>query len=546
MMRVISQNNLRFQYDMMIIPSLIICVACFLIYISGEYSGDPNYGPLMSALNVLYFERPGYADHPGTPIHILGAFFLGLSWLVRLPFSSWRSPAFDILSHPETYLVIFNICIVALIAAANCFLGHQLLIATKKRFIAYIGQASVFMVFPYMLAFPLVTPDSLLIAATTTYISMIVPIVFAFDRSVFGARYFVTLGVVFGLCVATKITCSPLGFLLLLVGSKRNFFLVIVGSIFSFLLSTSPVISLYPDVIEYYFRILTHRGAAGTGEVGFPSIAFLIDNLMGMIPVAGGLFICMVVCFVMICFRSRLKGEARRFYSFFVCAFLSAGSLLFLVIMQAQERSRYIGPAFAITLLVYPVTYFLMERAFPKWRQWRFVCTAIALFVFVCVEYSVFQAADSYFSLISSVSRHNAGRIEILEQAKADGCAIITYYDAPIREYRLFFGNRTSRFKHAAALKAIYPDAVSYDVGTRTFETFSGDMKPDDVMSYLRRQKCVYLFGSTLERFDDFMIPRDLLTVISQIKNPHRTSSAILQLKLRPETTYEILTPPRR
>src|SRR4051812_45859061 len=154
-----SKLRLSGPAGLLFVPVLIPLVTAVLIGIFGPYEGDPSYGPLMSALNLLHLHPPGYLDHPGTPIHILGAVILAQAWLVRTPFTGFAGLDTDILLNPNLFLIYINIVIALLISGANYFLGRRLWLATGSLAAALAGQATIFMAYPYLLTLPLVTPD---------------------------------------------------------------------------------------------------------------------------------------------------------------------------------------------------------------------------------------------------------------------------------------------------------------------------------------------------------------------------------------------------
>ncbi|MGH6975998.1 MAG: hypothetical protein ACREED_03125 [Stellaceae bacterium] len=83
-----------------LVPVLIPVVDAGFVHALGTFRDDPDYGPLLNALNLLNFHASGIMEHPGTPVHIVGAVVLGAAWLLRLPFVGAVSPTHDILANP--------------------------------------------------------------------------------------------------------------------------------------------------------------------------------------------------------------------------------------------------------------------------------------------------------------------------------------------------------------------------------------------------------------------------------------------------------------
>src|SRR5712692_8556661 len=155
----------KFGVTLWIVPVIVLLLSLTFVRMLGGFAGDPSYAPFMNALNVLKFHTTGYMDHPGTPVHILGALVLGLVWLLRAPFVGFSLPEYDILSNPELYLHCINTAFAVLSAAAIYYLGWRLYVATRSLPVATVGQASI-LVYPILLSLPLVTPEALLISLT--------------------------------------------------------------------------------------------------------------------------------------------------------------------------------------------------------------------------------------------------------------------------------------------------------------------------------------------------------------------------------------------
>jgi hypothetical protein len=522
-----------------LVPVFILFTTLILIHVVGEYDADPSYGPLMSALNLMHFEAPGYLDHPGTPIHILGAFVLTVMWLLRLPFVGFSSPDSDILLNPNTYLYCANIVIAILIGAANYFLGRQLLRATGSAVVAIAGQLAIFLAFPYLLTLPMVTPDSLIIFTTTLFVALLVPAAFSAHSFQPDTRYGILVGAVFGLCLATKITCGPLCFLLLFLRERRVLLYAVGAAATAFFILILPGIALLPGMIRYYFVILTHNGPLGNGAAGTPSAGELFEHFKRMIMPGAGLLATLVIIGLLLIFRVgfrvRTKGDFDRL---FVLSGLTM--LLQFALVLKTPGDRYLEPAYAVTFLVYPALVYLALLQRPP-RSY-FACAAIFIFMGL-IGLGAMRASYAYFADMG------AGRGDdqaLLQKAAGSGCKLVTYYNAPIKEFRLAFGDETAGGTHAAALAKLYPGFLTYQSARHRFMNFSDVLEPDQAMEILHAQKCIYMFGSVLSRFGaDFGISPSAMTLIGRTYHGDSVSNAIYQLRVTPSTTWKDLGLPK-
>ena len=64
------------------------------------------------------------------------------------------------------------------------------------------------------------------------------------------------------------------------------------------------------------------------------------------------------------------------------------------------------------------------------------------------------------------------------------------YYESPTIEYKLSFGNQYADYRYAESIAKLYPRS-----------RFRVDLERDGGEQWLSAQPCVYLLGSSLERF---------------------------------------------
>jgi hypothetical protein len=115
----------------------------------------------------------------------------------------------------------------------------------------------------------------------------------------------------------------------------------------------------------------------------------------------------------------------------------------------------------------------------------------------------------------------------VMAKAASAGCIFVPYYDAHPKEFNLYFGNRLARSLYSRRLAALYPEFFTFN--GRRFEDFVDFLSPAQTEQRLSG-KCVYLFGSPIERFTDFGIPASELMPIAQSKGGLGDALAIYQL----------------
>ena len=521
------------KFLLVIVPVAIPIVTAIFVHLFGAYEGDPSYGPLMSALNLLHFEPPGYALHPGTPIHILGALMLVAIWLVRLPVSGLQSLDADILLHPDLYLYWMNIIIAFLIGGARYYLGIQLLRATGSLVMAIAGQATIFMSYPFLLSLPLVTPDSLIIFTTTLFVALLVPVAISSGSFRVDKEYGVKVGAVAGLCLATKITCMPLCILLFLLRDRRVLAYALCALVIAFFLSILPAIGLISETVADYIHILGHTGSNGAGASGFPSVSELMAHFYAILAPGTGLLVALGLTLPLLLVPRSDAPDVRNLRFFF---FLSALVMLFQYILVIKNPGdRYLAPAYAVTALFYPALFLMARQEMPS-RAGLLQAGIAALMVLVAAG-----AVNTTWNWLWNAHVANSDNDRLLARVASSGCDMVPYYDAPTKEYRLIFGNGTAAGRHSQALARLYPDFLSFHNGRLRFETFEKVLAPAEAMTLLHKKRCIYLVGSGMERMQPFGIAARMMEPVERTYHGPVYSTAVFRLKITPATTWSDL-----
>ncbi|MEO8665948.1 MAG: hypothetical protein ABI462_10660 [Ignavibacteria bacterium] len=86
-----------------ILPVYFICFTILLRNTEGPYyngDADPSYVYLINSANLAQMNSLGlgHVDHPGTPLHILGAFVIKAIFLIN---NDKDSIAEDVIYHPD-------------------------------------------------------------------------------------------------------------------------------------------------------------------------------------------------------------------------------------------------------------------------------------------------------------------------------------------------------------------------------------------------------------------------------------------------------------
>ena len=128
---------------------LIVPIVLFIIqysFIQKIYplylDSDPAYQYLFNGLLILNGHSPYHIDHPGTPVQILIAGVIYISWSVAKILGLYHDTLdLSVGTHPEAYLQIISYVLVLLNCTASYILGNSIIKTTHKIGLAIFVQA---------------------------------------------------------------------------------------------------------------------------------------------------------------------------------------------------------------------------------------------------------------------------------------------------------------------------------------------------------------------------------------------------------------------
>jgi hypothetical protein len=515
-------------------PLVLLILWVSFVVVSGSFDADPDYAYLLNGLNILHLQSPGHADHPGTPVQILGGAVIGAIWLVRWIALGQVPLDEDVLRQPEFYLTCVNAVLAMLATAALAFFGRQIRLWTGSFAAALVGQISLLLSLPVLISLPRVTPEPLLISLTILLAALLAPAISQPGFPWQQIRHPIMVGATLGACVATKITAAPLIFTVaLLRGLKMQIVAVATMAAIAILL-TLPVRRLYGSFLQWILALAIHSGNYGGDAVGLPSLSELLDHLKLLFESFPGAFVSVAICGIMLLWRQRRedpeRGPGVRF--FVVCALIIS---IQLIVVAKHYSPRYAMPAAAVAALANAGAVYVAATSQGALRL-GFAAVMTSL-----VGLGTWQAGHSvldWYGTSYAISREDQS---LMAKAATSGCTFIPYYGASLKEFSLFFGNRLARGLYARRLASIYPDFLSYN--GKQFEDFIDVLDPVEAERRLSAKKCVYIFGSPIERFASFGIaPSDMVSIARSRGEPGE-ALAIYQLSTRIIGQLKLETP---
>jgi hypothetical protein len=459
------------------VPLVLLILSRIVVQMAGGFVPDPDYGYLFNGLEILDLHPPSYYDHPGAPLEMLAALVILLAWLARLPFE-FIGLLTSVFTRAELYLLIINVVLVALIAGAVFWFGRQLRATTGSLAAALVGQASILLCFPALIALNRVTPEPLLLAANFALVALLTP--FVLGGSTVSDGVAKIIGLVIGFAIATKFTALPLLAAVLYLpdtARQKKAGLYAAGG---FILFTLPTAHHYPQMLHWIFNLSTRQGGYGTGAVGLPGIGLLLEHSASLLRQTPEIFTAAAVYFV-----TFLLGPVLNRRLFGVSALTMVIQIL--MCMKASE-ARYLTPVVAIIALANAG---LIHCAASQAAR-----TVLGALLAAGIGGNALAVRD-WARDTQAVNEENQ---RLLQQMADQGCVLIPYYTVRMPLYSVTFGNEFTNNHFGPALRARFPHAVTYDIAHKQFSAFGAPVAATDVKARLGHSGCVRLVGSPVER----------------------------------------------
>jgi hypothetical protein len=522
-----------------IVPLVVLLLFVTFVQIPGGFSADSNYPFFLNALNLLNLHTVKLMDHPGTPVFIIGAIVLGVVWLLRAPLVGFYLPEYDILLHSELYLYCVSTVFALMSAGAIYFLGFRLHRATRSFAVAAVGQASILIAYPILMTLPQATPESLLIFLSVLLMAALVPMLFPAETFVETRDYSLFVGAIIGVCIATKITAAPFIFAVFFLQTKKSQIYAVGASALAFVISTLPGYPLYPAMAKYFFELFVHTGHNGSGGIGIPPFANIFSNFSSLLAPGASAIIAILFCCMFFVLRA---GTYSRGGGDFTRLFQISGLIIVVQIIMVTKapQFRYLGPSCVMACLVNAG---VMHLAMLQNRPWRYWSVSALLVVLALIFGETTRLTYLWYRQTFEIAR---GVQSLLVKAEASGCNVIPYYESPALGYKLLFGKGPIAL-YDQTLSKLFPNFLSYNVWQHQFQSFTGDLDPRTVIQRLQDQKCVYLLGSEIGRFQEQgFIADKYLSLVDRNYPPVGVFTAIYKLQFPPNTAWSDLVPSKK
>lgn len=408
------------------ITGIILSIPMYPIYINSGFGFGPDaaYVYLFAALDILQGHSPVFTDHPGTPLQILMAAIMPVTWCLNYVIGLTDAGLIDsVLRNPELYLRNTSYFLLLLTSLASLYLGSQFYRASHNLVLSIATQTAP-------LAFPLVSPmmvyptaESLLQILSIVLLGVLTPFFlktrFSFELTAHQRAAYA--GILCGVGLATKLSFLPILTLLLILTRTRLVLIAISSCVVAWFVGVLPIWQRLPTMLGWFRNILTHSGLHGHGSASVFDLSLLIQN----IKILNGMFtlfyfvvfsIATYCIFCLIrCYRFRTDLTRQELYS----------TLVILLVLTAQTIAvaKHPGPSYMVAALpvaIFGAAYLLSSPTFRLGSSRTFLLMPLqfaligllfgfALFngkqAFSTVNHLREQAAQSFNKVKAAISR---------------------------------------------------------------------------------------------------------------------------------------------
>ncbi|MBD2464247.1 hypothetical protein H6G89_24900 [Oscillatoria sp. FACHB-1407] len=505
-----------------VIPITFIGISLFLRHQRGPYwlfsNSDPEYAYLLNSLNVIQSNPLGHTEHPGTLVHILGAFIIGIVYVFQAITGLVDGTIIEaVLKEPELYLKAINSTFLFLIGISVFLAGQIALVLSRSLIPSLILQSPCFL-FTALEASYRISPEPVLFLISQILAIILLFYIYqpTFDRS---KKFAALLGIMFGLGLATKYTFLPTILFILLVPTIRQKLITIGTTIVTFVLSTIPIIPQYPKTFSWLYGVLTRTGYYGTGEPGFVDfqtakanfqILYAQDKVFFQLTfISIAVFILLGILLKVWNPNSFTENESEQLLirrSYFLL-----GCLLLIAVVQfvptlKQPGIRYLISSISLSGLmifiqVNLIQNFLIEKYFPglKLKVFPFLLLVACVAIAISSTSTYSRIVVSQFSLYQS----ELSELQNLIALNYSDCNQVTYFRSSSQEYALKFGDDLALRSFSNPLKRLYPESFFYNIWSRQFESFNQLV---DIKTLLNT-KCTLLRGAPWSGYDELYLP---------------------------------------
>jgi hypothetical protein len=440
----------RIGYLLIAFP-LIIYWVYWQLNTSYWFNADPAAVYFLDSLSIFAGKSYAYVDHPGTPIQLIGSFFLALTY----PFLGGQESFIDFhLARPGAFFLMTNMFLLAMnIACAFVFYKTAIKTLKQDRIVGGVAIALLyFALHPY--SFPSLTlwsHNSLNFPFGTLWLIWLF-VELRKDQEIPRSRLML-LGLAAGVLAMAQMyfaawlvsgAFTVFLFSLRLNQSFRQAFAsglyLFAGGVIGILAMLVPIYKELPRFLGWLTRIVTHQGLYGSGEEGIYSLSFIPlaigfwwENIRPMIIL---LLLTLAVLGCIAHWKNKSAQKISPGVFAMVCGLVFQILLIMLLMTKAALKLRYSLSLAAILPVLILLTLHLLETT--PWRtsgtKRIFYIIALAGVGFALISQINEQKQRAFVEADAAVAKAQAvTRLAREKNVSEDDIVVVYAYAVPLK-----------------------------------------------------------------------------------------------------------------
>ena len=500
----------RFVERLFPYQKILLIVLPLLYFIAGSYfrnllgnlslrSCDPEYIYFMSGLTLSDGAiKLGHFDNPGTPLQILVALVFKLTYFFRSTPTPYLE---DVFLHPDMYLSVTSLFLVAITAGLIFYAGYKVFQSTKSVFYALIVQTAPSLPVIWYDIIGRVAPELMMPFPVILLTVLLIRIYFEKEAYTWQSVLLLAFLSAFGLSI--KLTFLPLWIIPFIVieGWKKKLVYVIAAFLMFFVIA-------FPMTLQFGFfwgwvkNLFMHSGNYGTGEsniIDFASLGANLKELYGYEKRYFYVFFGLIGVLTAYLLTFRKKAEKR---IILLALALTISISLQIVMVGKHYAHRYFIPVLMLSPLMVFTIAEMIKKFYPKKITRYLINIGIVILLIWNVQFHK-QWLPIKTDAIETDIENRIATWHVAQTLEKDSYKIIASqnYGCPFIEYTLFYSqvwaNHKKREEYQAILNKLYPYSYSHFTWDNSMK-FWGEKF--NVKKIIESGKKTYLY---LERNDE-------------------------------------------
>lgn len=519
------KKNIK-NYYLYLLPLITLCVGSYFYFaIFPLYSGpagfdqDPAYAYLFNGLLLLNGKAPFHIDHPGTPLQIICAMVMYVSWIyLKINGITTLNLNDSVFNDPELYLRNIAFILAMLNIYALYYLGKKIYDETKNILLSILNQLGMFAFFIVIPRIIYPSPEALIIPISLFILGGLAQYIFQKNNNLNANaenKNGKTIGILYGIGVAVKITFLPMLVLVILINSRNEVKNILKYFVIAFIVFTLPVWKNISRFIDWISEIVTHSGIHGSGSKGiidWNKINEIIQNLIIWFPF---LYYVLFLLFLYIAYQIIFKKNIKKKKIVWsddksngnikiACALLLSGIIQTLLIIK-HPGAHYIMPVIFVPFIGMSWLLYIhkdqINKSYPSLSYSRKVI--IILFGMISVAILLYSIAPTFTGLNKLLNQRNQQEQSLAlireELDKHDSPIVICALRCPMEKNALSMG-----YEYAPALIdentiQMFSDFYNYNNQNKMlFSPGQGWIPVNYLNKYLKQNKEIFLITPKL------------------------------------------------